>query len=152
VYRSPKCRRNELCVPYPSRAVCERVGCSPTLEHKQTPSLSIGSSLTEVFPWNLQRFQLNRNVHFVRLKGGGESARFSKSHEGIWRRGRDSNPRWSFPHAGFQDRSHQPLGHLSVPTVYPKVLRLMQLVRSFVWGYSFCHVEERGDETSLSIR
>ena len=33
-----------------------------------------------------------------------------KSH---WRRGRDSNPRWGFPHAGFQDRSHQPLGHLS---------------------------------------
>ena len=31
----------------------------------------------------------------------------------IWRRGRDSNPRYPFGHAGFQDRSHQPLGHLS---------------------------------------
>ena len=30
-----------------------------------------------------------------------------------WRRGRDSNPRYPFGHAGFQDRSHQPLGHLS---------------------------------------
>ncbi len=30
-----------------------------------------------------------------------------------WRRGRDSNPRYPFRYAGFQDRSHQPLGHLS---------------------------------------
>gem|GEM_PF-6075913 len=32
----------------------------------------------------------------------------------VWRRGRDSNPRYPFGYAGFQDRSHQPLGHLSV--------------------------------------
>ena len=30
-----------------------------------------------------------------------------------WRRARDSNPRYPFGYAGFQDRSHQPLGHLS---------------------------------------
>ncbi len=30
-----------------------------------------------------------------------------------WRRGRDSNPRYPFGYTGFQDRSHQPLGHLS---------------------------------------
>jgi hypothetical protein len=30
-----------------------------------------------------------------------------------WRRGRDSNPRYPFRYAGFQDRCHQPLGHLS---------------------------------------
>jgi hypothetical protein len=30
-----------------------------------------------------------------------------------WRRGRDSNPRYPFGYAGFQDRCHQPLGHLS---------------------------------------
>src|ERR1700721_2803507 len=35
----------------------------------------------------------------------------------FWRRGRDSNPRYPFGHAGFQDRSHQPLGHLSDSTV-----------------------------------
>jgi hypothetical protein len=29
------------------------------------------------------------------------------------RTGRDSNPRWSFPHAGFQDRCLKPLGHPS---------------------------------------
>ena len=31
----------------------------------------------------------------------------------IWRRERDSNPRWSFPHSGFQDRRFQPLTHPS---------------------------------------
>src|ERR1700758_3218513 len=35
-----------------------------------------------------------------------------------WRRGRDSNPRYPFGYAGFQDRSHQPLGHLSEHTDY----------------------------------
>ena len=32
-----------------------------------------------------------------------------------WRRERDSNPRYPFRYAGFQDRCHQPLGHLSTP-------------------------------------
>ena len=31
----------------------------------------------------------------------------------IWRREWDSNPRYGFPHAGFQDQYLQPLGHLS---------------------------------------
>ena len=30
-----------------------------------------------------------------------------------WRRGWDSNPRWSYPHSGFRDRPVQPLQHLS---------------------------------------
>jgi hypothetical protein len=30
-----------------------------------------------------------------------------------WRKGWDSNPRYSFPHAGFQDRCLKPLGHPS---------------------------------------
>ena len=30
-----------------------------------------------------------------------------------WRRGWDSNPRWAFTHAGFQDRCLKPLGHPS---------------------------------------
>ena len=30
-----------------------------------------------------------------------------------WRRGGDSNPRYPSGYAGFQDRCHQPLGHLS---------------------------------------
>ena len=32
----------------------------------------------------------------------------------IWRKGWDSNPRWSFPHGGFQDRCLKPLGHPSM--------------------------------------
>ena len=36
--------------------------------------------------------------------------------ETFWRRVRDSNPRYGFPYAGFQDRCHQPLGQLSAIT------------------------------------
>jgi hypothetical protein len=31
----------------------------------------------------------------------------------IWRRERDSNPRYGFPYSGFQDRLFQPLTHPS---------------------------------------
>ncbi len=31
----------------------------------------------------------------------------------MWRKGRDSNPRYPFRYSGFQDRRHQPLGHPS---------------------------------------
>lgn len=35
-----------------------------------------------------------------------------------WRTGWDSNPRYGFPYAGFQDQSLKPLGHLSMPVPY----------------------------------
>ncbi len=38
---------------------------------------------------------------------------FGCSRKVSWRRARDSNPRYPFRYAGFQDRSHQPLGQLS---------------------------------------
>ena len=38
---------------------------------------------------------------------------FQRAKNEEWRRGRDSNPRYPFGYAGFQDRCHQPLGHLS---------------------------------------
>ena len=34
-----------------------------------------------------------------------------------WRKGWDSNPRWSCPHGGFQDRCLKPLGHPSMPVM-----------------------------------
>jgi hypothetical protein len=43
----------------------------------------------------------------------GERRREFSVVQTVWRRGRDSNPRYPFGYAGFQDRSHQPLGHLS---------------------------------------
>ena len=51
-----------------------------------------------------------------------------------WRRGRDSNPRYPFGYAGFQDRCHQPLGHLSadttiVPERHPSILPAQSLGR-----------------------
>ncbi len=49
----------------------------------------------------------------------------------IWRRGRDSNPRYSFPYSSFQDWRLQPLGHLSDTTVLlqPRIV-LVGLVSS----------------------
>ena len=37
----------------------------------------------------------------------------SDAYSRIWRKGWDSNPRWSCPHGGFQDRCLKPLGHPS---------------------------------------
>ena len=46
------------------------------------------------------------------LKAGGRGPTLLEDFRN-WRRGRDSNPRYPFGYAGFQDRCHQPLGHLS---------------------------------------
>src|SRR4030095_3719841 len=40
----------------------------------------------------------------------GTHAELSK---GMWRRGGDLNPRWSYPHSGFRDRCTKPLCDLS---------------------------------------
>jgi hypothetical protein len=45
-----------------------------------------------------------------------------------WRRGRDSNPRYPFRYAGFQDRSHQPLGHLSAVCRSPSIVRRIRSI------------------------
>src|SRR5262245_32290950 len=48
-------------------------------------------------------------------------ARFLNVGEGwrrnIWRRGRDSNPRYGYPYAAFRVRCFQPLSHLSKPLI-----------------------------------
>jgi hypothetical protein len=54
--------------------------------------------------------------------------RGNQKNQKVWRRGRDSNPRYPFGYAGFQDRSHQPLGHLSGDAVYKGVQRVLKLV------------------------
>jgi hypothetical protein len=41
-----------------------------------------------------------------------------------WRRERDSNPRWACTHNGFQDRRHQPLGHLSPVKISEQTLKV----------------------------
>src|SRR5580693_4533468 len=38
---------------------------------------------------------------------------------GLWRRERDSNPRYPLGYVGFQDRCHQPLGQLSAKSKIP---------------------------------
>src|SRR6185437_13113840 len=42
----------------------------------------------------------------------------------IWRRARDSNPRYPFGYVGFQDRCHQPLGQLSASGNPSRLTRL----------------------------
>ncbi len=62
-----------------------------------------------------------RFIHYaepllLRKSQGSNPTQDKTSPQGLvlsWRRGRDSNPRYVLPHAGFQDRYHQPLGHLS---------------------------------------
>ena len=64
----------------------------------------------------MNRFRANQGAKCLRLRK-------------IWRRGRDSNPRYPFGYAGFQDRSHQPLGHLSAcrrDTIRPLLASLQQ--------------------------
>jgi hypothetical protein len=43
----------------------------------------------------------------------------------LWRRERDSNPRYPFGHNGFQDRRYQPLTH---PSAGPRVALLLSLL------------------------
>jgi hypothetical protein len=56
----------------------------------------------------------------------------SRSEE--WRRERDSNPRWSFPHSGFQDHRHRPLGHPSAPLFYSEI-RQFELSCPRQWSF-----------------
>jgi hypothetical protein len=44
--------------------------------------------------------------------------------DNYWRKGWDSNPRWSCPHGGFQDRCLKPLGHPSFARSAAPRLRL----------------------------
>jgi hypothetical protein len=54
-----------------------------------------------------------------------------------WRRERDSNPRYPFGYAGFQDRCHQPLGHLSAARS-PNILRFYGTGPVLVAGVGVC--------------
>src|SRR5260370_15757246 len=55
------------------------------------------------------------------MRDGHVRLRESQLHAGCilalnrWRKRRDSNPRYPFRYASFQDWSHQPLGHSSYP-------------------------------------
>ena len=53
-----------------------------------------------------------------------------RAQRGMIRRERDSNPRCSFPHSGFQDHRHRPLGHPSASRILPGFARLQRLRRT----------------------
>ena len=61
--------------------------------------------------WKRDRFAAWRDVGPPGQTAGGPRS-FTESV--LWRKGWDSNPRWSFPHGGFQDRCLKPLGHPSM--------------------------------------
>lgn len=57
---------------------------------------------------------LAMGVDQARERGLEASASGVRKYERRWRKRWDSNPRYGFPHAGFQDRFLKPLGHSSI--------------------------------------
>ena len=53
---------------------------------------------------------------------------------GDWRRERDSNPRYGFPHTRFPSVRLQPLGHLSVSGRKPGLVRFIRISFCFLFG------------------
>src|ERR1700743_1372970 len=53
---------------------------------------------------------------------------FKKNLKNFLRRGRDSNPRYSFPHNSFRDCHNRPLCHLSGGLTRTSTLRTMRIV------------------------
>jgi hypothetical protein len=76
--------------------------------------------------------------HVSRILGGIEAGFSAVQTE--WRRGRDSNPRYPFGYAGFQDRSHQPLGHLSAQQIIPFRASLQQAPEEDVLAFGFLRI------------
>jgi hypothetical protein len=57
---------------------------------------------------------LHSSGRFTVISNGFSSVETERTVEGTkWRKRRDSNPRYPFRYASFQDWSHQPLGHSS---------------------------------------
>jgi hypothetical protein len=94
-------------------------------------------------------FSLSRVEQSIR--GPWRTNRFRSKN--LWRRGRDSNPRYPFGHAGFQDRSHQPLGHLSATRTlgsgfhftFPNSLLLLPLLLKYLVHWYLPAIAEKCD-------
>jgi len=69
---------------------CNRNAVAPLLQ-----MFSRCCKMNQIIPGSCQRILMNIFIWF-------------------WRMGWDSNPRYGFPHAGFQDRFLKPLGHPSI--------------------------------------
>jgi hypothetical protein len=61
-----------------------------------------------------------------KIYGAEENIIITRGYSGIWRRGRDSNPRYGHPHTPLAGERLQPLGHLST-CVYARFVRLVQV-------------------------
>ena len=56
-----------------------------------------------------------------------EFSHLKRSTREIWRRGRDSNPRYPFGYSGFQDRPFKPLTHLSAERALGSLYRFIRI-------------------------
>ncbi len=86
--------------------MAERVGFEPTLGFPKHAfqACAFSRSATSPFLFRIVDFEL-RTYFAIRTP---QSVIID-----IWRRGRDLNPGWSYPHNSFRDCRLQPLGHLS---------------------------------------
>ncbi len=97
-----------------ARSLSTRVEIRPRLNFCRRKSLS-GHRLT-TRPTGLASFRRSNLSHNVRRHITPLRIRKSPQTRGIFnmRRGRDSNSRWGYPHAGFRNRCLRPLSHLSL--------------------------------------
>jgi hypothetical protein len=103
-------------------SVCDRQLFARELASSRTAHLgmrengAVNAIRCQGSPFSAVRFgeQKSQKMGIIRESQGKPRREFSAV-QTVWRRGRDSNPRYPFGYAGFQDRCHQPLGHLSGP-------------------------------------
>jgi hypothetical protein len=82
--------------------------------------------------------ELSTRKFALKVAGSSKSLYKSMILKTLWRRERDSNPRYPFRHNGFQDRRYQPLTH---PSAAGRLLSL----------YSLPHLHSHPHSTRLSI-
>jgi hypothetical protein len=94
---------------WPPRAMSAQTGCIVSVQIETTCArLRTSNGLEFLQVRRPQRLQKAR-----RFSPFGADFMKVIQRQTEWRRVRDSNPRYGFPYAGFQDRCHQPLGQLS---------------------------------------
>ena len=99
------CSNRSSCLSVISN-MAERVGFEPTLGFPKHAFQACAFSRSATSPFIIVHSLFKTNLLF--------RAFFTLHSFLTWRRGRDLNPGWSYPHNSFRDCRLQPLGHLSV--------------------------------------
>ncbi len=90
------------------------VSSSSLLPNQRQPSALL---YVQASSWPAKYFEIRGKCLKTAIVRTEQKPRCKSEIREFWRRGRDSNPRYPFGYAGFQDRSHQPLGHLSAALI-----------------------------------